>query len=97
MIRTIPDTAILIQEGLCLNSYIKYIGDKGYDIRQLYSTPNYCFYDKTMPVYDEEGNALSEEQINPKDRQYMQFASLGVNKSLDDFVSVKVEEDFQIV
>lgn len=97
MIRTIPDTAILIQEGLYLNSYIKYIGDKEYNFRQLYSAPDYCFYDKTMPVYDEEGNELSEEQINPKDRQYMQFASLGVNKSLDDFVSVKVEDGFIIV
>lgn len=97
MIRTIPDTAILIQTGLYLNSYVKYIGDKGYNFRQLYSTPGCCFYDKTMPVYDEEGNELSEEQISPKDRQYMQFASLGVNKSLDDFVSVKVEDGFIIV
>lgn len=97
MIRTIPNEAILIQEGLYLNSYVKYIGDKEYNFRQLYSTPCCCFYDKTMPVYDKDGNELSEEQINPKDRQYMQFASLGVNKSLDDFVSVKVEDGFIIV
>ena len=97
MIRTIPDTAILIQKGLYLNSYITNIGNKEYNFRQLYTTPDYCFYDKTMPVYDRDGNALSEEQIKPKDRQYMQFASLGVNKSLDDFVSVKVEDGFIIV
>lgn len=78
---TIPKTAAKIQEGLYLNSYTKTIGSKEYTFRHLYSEEGYCFYDKT-----------SQNQ-----RTYMKYASLGVNKPIDDFASVKIQEDFIIV
>ena len=33
----------------------------------------------------------------PNERIYMQFASLGLIANIDDYVSVKIEEGFEIV
>ena len=95
MTKTIPATAIQIQEGLYLSYYSKTIGNKIHTFRHLHSKEGYCFYDKTQPIYNEEGAIC--DNPNLKQRHCITYASLGINKSLDDFVSVKIQDDSIIV
>lgn len=95
--RPIPETAVEIQTGLWLNSYTRVIGGVEYTFRHLYSSDGYCFYDKTYEIYDEEGNLIPEDEIQPNQRLYMQYASVAIGKDINDFVSVPVDPSYEIV
>lgn len=82
MVREIPEGAVQIQEGLYLYSYTRTINGTVYTFRQLFSTEGYCFYDNTLP---------EEERI------YMQWASLGMADSENNYTSVPIEDWMEIV
>lgn len=96
----IPTNSQEIQVGLWLHSYLRTINGVTYMFRHLYSSEGYCFYDRTQEVYrekDGESVLVNENEILPHERQYMRFASLGVNKDLNDFISTPIGENFEIV
>lgn len=99
--KTIPNEAYQIQEGLYLHSYSKLINGNYYTFRQVYSINGYCFYDKTQEVYRETDNnevvLVPENEVQPNERTYYTYMSLALSKNINDLVSVKVEEDFEIV
>lgn len=95
--REIPEGAVEIQTGLWLYSYTITVSGNEVLCRKLYSSEGYCFYDKTAPVYDEEGNQLTEDEILPNQRVYMQYASLGIYSDVNDYVSVPVDPSYEIV
>ena len=100
MIRIIPNESTQLQDGLWLHTYLKTINGNTYTFRHLYSSEGYCFYDKTQEIYrekDGENILIDEKDILPTERQYMQFASLGIGKDLNDFISVEIQEGFEIV
>lgn len=93
---TIPENAVEIQTGLyqelVVGTYITY--------SKLYSSEGYCFYDKTVEIYDEEGNVIPEDEILPTQRTYMQYCSTpdtDVNVLNATFVSVPVDPSYEIV
>lgn len=96
----VPTNSQEIQTGLWLHTYLKTINNNTYMFRHLYSSNGYCFYDKTQEVYREvngESVLVKESEILPSERQYMRYASLGVNKDLNDFISVPIGENYEIV
>lgn len=100
MTKEIPSDSTQIQDGLWVHSYIKIINNNTYIFRELYSSIGYCFYDKTDEVYREKDNEfylVPESEILPQERKYMQYASLGINKNIEDFVSVVVQQNYEIV
>ena len=86
-----------IQTGLYLISRERTINNKHYTFYELSSIDGYCFYDKRTEYYDEDGNLIPEDEILPTQRTYMRYASLGLSDSPDNYVSVKIEEGFEIV
>lgn len=54
----IPKTAMQIQEGLFLHTYIKLIGGKSVTFKQLYAMQGYRFYNHTLDDRDENGNLI---------------------------------------
>jgi hypothetical protein len=40
---------------------------------------------------------ISSNEVLPNERKYMTYASLGLSKDLNDFVSVPVKEEYTIV
>ena len=104
MIREIPEGAELLQTGLYVHRYQITIGGIERTLGALYSTEGYCFYDNEAEVYDEEGNVIAPEDIQPNQRVYAQYRTLAVanasktNEELNTrFISVPVEEGFEIV
>ena len=95
--REIPNTATEIQEGLWLNVTPFTVGGVTYEQRELYSSYGYCFYDKTAEIYDEEGNLIPNDEVLPSQRLYMQYASLGLNTDIENFVSVPVDTSYDNV
>ena len=95
--REIPSGAVEIQTGLYLYEYQRVISGTTYTFRQLYSSEGYCFYDSTDEFRDQEGNLIPSDEILPTQRMYYQFMQIPLSKNLNDFVSVLVEEGFQIV
>lgn len=96
-LREIPEGAVEIQTGLWLHSYTFMFGTQQMLARHLYSSEGYCFYDKTYPIYDEEGNQIPEDQIQPNQRIYAQYASLASGEDINNYVSVPIQPDFEIV
>lgn len=97
MIKTIPSTAILVQEGLYLNTTPFKVGSAVYTRRELYSKEGYCFYNKTVEVYDEKGDVIPSEQVKNSQRTHMQYACLGLADDVDNYVSVPCDGDCEIV
>lgn len=95
--RPIPEGAVEIQVGLWLESYYLTVVNPPRLVRKLYSADGYCFYDKTTEVYDEEGNLVPEEEIQPNQRLYMQYMVIPESKNIDDLVSVPVDPSYEIV
>lgn len=83
-----------IQKGLMLKEETKFIRDKYINVRQLISSEGYCFYSKLDKA--EIDNWQSEENEKPT-LKYMTSAFLGVYDDIDNYVSVPIEEDFEIV
>lgn len=94
--REIPSTAVQIQEGL----YQELIVGRFTSYSKLYSSEGYCFYDRTVAFYDEEGNVIPDEQVLPTQRIYMQYCStpeITVEELNARFVSVPVDPAYEIV
>lgn len=91
--KEIPEGAVEIQTGLYWYVVERVISGITRRFGYLYSAPGYCFYETTQPEnYDEEGNLLPPEQ-----RVYATYASVPVTADLSVFVSVPVEEGYEIV
>lgn len=91
--REIPAGAIEIQTGLYWYTVDKVIGGNTYTFGYLYSAEGYCFYNTTLPEnYDVEGNLKPANE-----RMYATYASVPVSTDLTIFVSVPVEEGYEIV
>lgn len=99
--REIPEGSVEIQTGLWLYSYERVIGGNTYLFRQLFSSEGYCFYDKTEEIYreDEDGNLylVPEDEVLPQERTYAQWASLGLATDINNYVSVPVDDSYEIV
>lgn len=97
-VREIPEGSVEIQTGLFLYTYSRVIAGTEYTFRQLFSAEGYCFWEVNQPEnYDEEGNLRPENE-----RVYAQYASLSrhyttVEMINADFISVPVQEGFNIV
>jgi hypothetical protein len=93
---TIPAGSVEIQPGLWafLNSFT--VGGTTYSNYHLYSAEGYCFWEVQQPEnYDAEGNLLP-----PTERMYAQYcitACTTIEELNANFVSVPVEEGFEIV
>ena len=77
MAREIPSGAVEIQTGLWLYTYNKTIGGTEYTFKDLYSSEGYCFYNNTW---------AEEERI------YVQYASLGLLDSENNYTSIPISE-----
>lgn len=100
----IPEGSVEIQTGLYLHQYNQTIGGDEYTFRRLYSSEGYCFYDAEAEVYDEEGNIIPSDEVQPNQRLYMQYAALAIAMSSwtyeqlnARYISVPVEEGYEIV
>ena len=82
-----------IQKGLLLETKAQVINGKTFVFRRLQSKDGYCFYSKLEKQGLDNWNT-EEEKPNLK---YMRFASLGINDSPDNYVSVPIENSFEIV
>lgn len=103
MARQIPEGSVEIQTGLFLHEYQRTIGGTEYTFRELYSSSEYCFYDLVDEYYDEEGNRIPEEDVQPSQRIYYQFMGLGCYNTMTydqlnaQFISVPVDPTYEIV
>ena len=103
-VRQIPEGAVEIQTGLWLHTTEQVSVGNTYTLKYLYSSEDYCFYDLTDNYYDEEGNQIPESEVQPSQRIYYQYMSLGRNVSqwtTDQinarFISVPVDPSYEIV
>ena len=103
-IREIPSEAVEIQTGLYLYTTEKTLAGTTLTLKYLYSSEDYCFYDNTVEIYDEEGNVIPADKVLPSQRTYMQYMALGRNisqyttKQINArFISVPVDDSFEIV
>ena len=101
---TINPNWIELQTGLYLEEATKTIGGNTYTFRYLHSSDGYCFYDLEDEIYDEEGNPIAPEDIQPNQRIYYQWMGLAISMSSwtyeqlnAKFISVPVQEGFEIV
>ena len=98
--REIPETAVQIQIGLYQDLKSFTLGSTTHYYSELYSSEGYCFYDKTLEIYDDEGNVIPEDEILPTQRVYMQYCATPVT-DVDTlnatFVSVPVDPSYEIV
>lgn len=65
--------------------------------RILHSADGYCFYDLADQYCDVMGNIIPEEDVTPTMRRYYQYMSLASNRVLTDFISVPIEDGYEIV
>ena len=87
--KNIPSTATELQTGLWLQLNTFYVGKNSHIQRELYSSNGYCFYDKTEEIHDENSNSPQ--------RTYMRFIIIPPSKDINDFVVVKIMDDFELV
>ncbi len=104
MAQIIPEGSIEIQTGLYLHERQATIGGVLRTIRTLYSSEGYCFYDIEEEIYDEEGNLVAPEDVQPQQRTYSQWMSLALVLSSwtyeqlnARFISVPVDPSYEIV
>lgn len=86
----------LIQEGLVQ----KRVVGRYTTYSEIYSIENYCFYDTTQEIYDEEGNVIPEAEVKPEQRQYMRYCStplVDIEEINKIYKSVEIQPDFEIV
>lgn len=95
--REIPEGSVEIQTGLWLHSSTFTVNGVEYPRRHLYSSEGYCFYDITEEIYDEEGNLIPSDEVTMTQRTYFQYASLGLYKDVNDYVSVPVDDSYNIL
>ena len=89
------------QEGLYIEQKQFKVGGLPYFQRVLHTSDGYCFYDKTEGIYNEKGELIEDTSENRdyiiSHRTYMRTAHLGLAKPLDDFISLPIQERFNIV
>lgn len=84
---------IEIQTGLMLETNAKVIGGKTVLLRKLYSKDGYCFYSKQEKAEIDNWNS---EEKKPT-LKYMRFASLGLHDDPSNYVSLLIQDNFEIV
>jgi len=101
---TIDPSWVELQTGLYLEEYDLVIGGTTYLRRELHSSDGYCFYDLGDKIYDEEGNLIPADQIQPNQRIYYQYTSLALAQSSwtyeqlnARYISVPVDPSYEIV
>lgn len=87
------------QDGLYIETYTITNPFTGLPLvrRILHSADGYCFYCLYDEYVDEEGNIIPEEDVTPMMRHYCQYMSLTTSMDLAMFISVPVQEGFEIV
>lgn len=83
-----------IQTGLMLETTAKIINGKPLVFRKLYSKDGYCFYSKQQKAELDNWTGLEEDKPT---LQYMRFASLGIHDDPSNYISVRIQDDFEIV
>ncbi len=104
MIREIPEGAELLSTGLYVYRYQITIGGIARTLGELYSSEGYCFYDNEYEIYDEEGNLIPSDEIQPNQRMYSQYMGLAISLAAQTneylaarFISVPVDPTYEIV
>lgn len=96
--RTIPEGSIEIQTGLWAYLHTYTVNDVTASYYEIFSAEGYCFWEVNQPEnYDEDGNLKPESE-----RVYAQYAALAqcidtIEKINAEFISVPVQEGFEIV
>lgn len=87
------------QTGLYLESYerINSLTGQPMTMRILHSADGYCFYSMYDEYYDEEGNRIPEEEVPATMRHYYQYMAIPPAMDITYFISVPVQEGFEIV
>lgn len=84
---------IEIQNGLMLETTAKIINGKTLVFRKLYSKDGYCFYSKQEKAEIDSWNSEEEKPT----LKYMRFASLGIHDDPSNYMSVRIQDNFEIV
>lgn len=100
-VREIPEGSIEIQTGLWLYEYTRVIGNTTYTFRKLYSAEGYCFWEVKQPENYVDGD-INGELLPLEQRVFAQYAALAISYTTieqinADFISVPVEEGYEIV
>ena len=92
-------TPIEGQEGLYVESYerINFITGLPMVVRIMHSADGYRFYDLADEYLDEEGNLIPEAEVPANMRVYYQWMSIPESKNINDFVSVLIQPEYEIV
>lgn len=89
-----------LQTGLYKKLVVEHAGSLTITYSELYSADGYCFYDVTEEIYDEEGNLIPPEDVQPSQRTYAQYCATPItdNDELNaKYVSVPVDPSYEIV
>lgn len=95
-LREIPEGSVEIQTGLWLYTSTYLYNETPRERRELISSEGYCFYDIRDEVCDSEGNLIPEDEVMPNQRTYFQYTILGIYDVVTNYISVKIEDDFNI-
>lgn len=96
---TIDPSWTEIQIGLYLEAHSWTVNGVTYYNSRLHSADGYCFYDVDDEYYDEEGNLIPADQVQPNQRMYYQWCITpitDVNELNRKYISVPVQEGFEI-
>lgn len=89
-----------IQTGLYLEEHEFVIGGITHYNSTLSSANGYCFYDKTEEVFNEDGNIIPLEEIQPNQRKYSRWLKTpltDIDEINAQYVSVPIEDGFEVV
>lgn len=85
-----------IQTGLILEEEIKFIAGRQIKTRKLKALDGYCFYSKKDKEEIDKWQPTEETDTKPT-LNYMKQAFLGLNDSPENYVSVPIQINFEIV
>lgn len=88
-----------LQTGLYQEIVTEHAGTLTIVYSKLHSSDGYCFYDVEAEIYDEEGNLIAPEDVQPNQRLYYQYCATpitDINALNAKYVSVQVQEGFEI-
>lgn len=90
----------MLQTGLYKELVTEYAGSLTITYTKLHSADGYCFYDLLEEVYDEEGNVIPPEDVQPNQRIYSQYAITPITDNAElnaRFISVPVDPSYEII
>lgn len=102
MLNTIPNGAVEIQTGLYLLETPYTVSGITRIRRELYSADGYCFWERTQPENYVDGDVDAGVLLPLEERMFATYARLSsyyttVDLINADFISVPVEEGYEIV